>query len=215
MRSLADELGVVPMALYKHVRDKEDLVNAMVDAVIAEFGRPDPTAMPAQDAEALRSAMHRALLAARAAVLRHPWARRAIETRTTRTVSVLDHMESVTQLFLRRGFSPDLAHHAMHTLGNRIWGFSPELFSEPVGSGSPSPQPTGTSTPAQRDRRQVSPTPDPADYPAILAIAADAARRRPGATSCDEDFEFGFALDVMLDGLEQAHASRWSSGPVG
>jgi AcrR family transcriptional regulator len=31
MRRLADRLGVVPMALYKHVSDKEDLLDGMVD----------------------------------------------------------------------------------------------------------------------------------------------------------------------------------------
>ena len=34
---VASELGVTPMALYRHVRDKNDLYNAMLDAVIADF----------------------------------------------------------------------------------------------------------------------------------------------------------------------------------
>jgi len=37
MRSLAQALDVVPMALYKHVADKEDLLNGMVDVVISEY----------------------------------------------------------------------------------------------------------------------------------------------------------------------------------
>ena len=35
VRRLASDLGVTPMALYRHVRDKNDLHNAMLDAVIA------------------------------------------------------------------------------------------------------------------------------------------------------------------------------------
>jgi AcrR family transcriptional regulator len=34
LRRLAQELGVTPMALYRHVRDKQDLINAMTDAVL-------------------------------------------------------------------------------------------------------------------------------------------------------------------------------------
>src|SRR3954463_15039326 len=42
MRALAQDLGVVPMALYKHVRDKDELLDGMVDVLIDEFESPDP-----------------------------------------------------------------------------------------------------------------------------------------------------------------------------
>lgn len=34
LRRLASELGVTPMALYRHVRDKQDLINAMTEVVL-------------------------------------------------------------------------------------------------------------------------------------------------------------------------------------
>ena len=37
LRRLAAELGVTPMALYRHVRDKQDLINAMTEVVLAEL----------------------------------------------------------------------------------------------------------------------------------------------------------------------------------
>ena len=37
LRRLATDLGVTPMALYRHVKDKQDLVNAMYEAVVEEF----------------------------------------------------------------------------------------------------------------------------------------------------------------------------------
>jgi AcrR family transcriptional regulator len=40
IRRLAQELGVTPMALYRHVRDKQDLINAMTEAVLEGI---DPT----------------------------------------------------------------------------------------------------------------------------------------------------------------------------
>ena len=210
MRRLAERLGVVPMALYKHVADKEDLLDGMVDAVIGEFALADAAGASdaagagcASDADGgadWRARFTRRVLAARAAVLRHPWARRAIESRTVRTPAVLDHMEALTGHLLAGGLSPDLAHHAMHALGNRIWGFSPELFDESAG-------------PARSDtaRPRTTAAPDPTAYPAILAVAADATARRPGAVGCDEDFEFAFALEVILDGIARLHAAGWSS----
>ena len=43
MRAVADELGVTPTALYRHVADKRALVSLMVDAVVAEHTLPTPT----------------------------------------------------------------------------------------------------------------------------------------------------------------------------
>jgi AcrR family transcriptional regulator len=40
MRKLAEELGVVPMALYKHVASKEELLDGMVDIVVGEIDPP-------------------------------------------------------------------------------------------------------------------------------------------------------------------------------
>ncbi|MBP6996798.1 MAG: TetR/AcrR family transcriptional regulator [Phycicoccus sp.] len=194
MRRVADALGVVPMALYRHVADKEDLLDGLVDSVIGEFAAPAGHAETTGD---WRVPVRAAAFDARQVVARHPWARRAIETRTQRTPAVLAHMERLTQLFLDGGLSPDLTHHAMHVLGNRIWGFSPELFNDPG---------------HQAVRRpSLGPVPDPDDYPGILAIAADARGRRPDAVGCDETFEFGFALDLILDGVHRLHESGWVS----
>jgi AcrR family transcriptional regulator len=192
MRALAGRLGVVPMALYKHVADKEDLLDGMVDHVIDGFAPPAHASSAGEWKDAVRGRV----LAARTAVAAHPWARRAIETRTRRTPTVLRHMDTLTGLLLAGGFTPDLAHHAMHALGNRIWGFSPELFNDP--GSTPAPRPS------------AAPDPDPADYPAIVAVAADATARRPGG-SCDEDFEFAFALDLVLDAVGRLSAAGWTS----
>ena len=45
MRKLAQELGVVPMALYKHVANKDELLDGMVDVIVGEIDprSPGPT----------------------------------------------------------------------------------------------------------------------------------------------------------------------------
>ena len=40
MRRLAQELDVVPMALYKHVANKDELLDGMVDVVVGEIDPP-------------------------------------------------------------------------------------------------------------------------------------------------------------------------------
>ena len=126
MRRLAEALGVVPMALYKHVANKDELLDGMVDAVIGEIAAVVPGA-GWKDAVRLR------VLSARQALLRHPWARQALETRTNRTPAVLKYTDEVIGMFLAGGFSVDLTHHVMHALGSRMWGFTQELFDAAAG----------------------------------------------------------------------------------
>ncbi|KGH46895.1 TetR family transcriptional regulator [Modestobacter caceresii] len=197
MRRLAQELGVVPMALYKHVANKDQLLDGMVDVVLGEIEPADP-ALDWQVGVRAR------VLSARRAVLRHPWARQAIESRTHRTPAVLGYMDSLAGTFRRGGFSADLTHHVMHALGNRIWGFSPELFDEP---------PVAATTPPSAEEQQALAARFAEEYPHILEIAVAAAGGDLSGvgTGCDEQFEFEFALDLLLDGFDRLRVQGWTS----
>jgi AcrR family transcriptional regulator len=189
------------MALYKHVVDKEELLDGMVDVVISEFDPPDP-------ALDWKDGVRRRVLSARRAVLRHPWARQAIESRTRRSPAVLGYMDSVAGTFRAGGFSVDLTHHVMHALGNRIWGFSPELFNEPGDADAAPLAPEAQQAMAAEFARR---------YPHILEIAVAATRGDLSGVGqgCDEDFEFEFALDLLLDGAERLRRRGWSSADRG
>jgi AcrR family transcriptional regulator len=197
MRNLASQLGVVPMALYKHVVNKEDLLDGMVDAVIAGY---DP---PAADGDWKRAVRSR-ILSARDTLLAHPWARQVIESRTRRTPTVLAHMDTLAGTFIAGGFSVDLTHHAMHALGHRIFGFSPEAFDDPTAA---------PPLPADPDEQEAMLRRMAETYPNIVAIALDATDGDPSAIGqgCDEQFEFEFTLDLLLDAFERLHESGWSS----
>lgn len=197
MRRLAQELGVVPMALYKHVANKDELVDGMVDVVLTGIEPVDPT-------PDWRPAVRRRVLSARQVVLRHPWARKAIESRTRRTPVVLGYMDSLAGAFRAGGFSADLTHHVMHALGNRIWGFSPELFEEPQDPDAPPPTPEEQEAMAAEFAER---------FPHILEIATVATQGDLSAVGggCDEQFEFEFALDVLLDGFERLREQGWTS----
>ena len=72
-------------------------------------------------------------------MLRHPWARRVLEERGTAGVAVIGYIESVLAILRDGGFSLDLAHHALHVLGSRIFGFNQDLFDD-SGRTEPSPE---------------------------------------------------------------------------
>ena len=69
MRKLAQELGVVPMALYKHVANKDQLLDGMVDVIVGEI-------QPPVSGSDWKSDVRQRILSARRALLRHPWASR-------------------------------------------------------------------------------------------------------------------------------------------
>ena len=156
MRRLAQELGVVPMALYKHVANKEELLDGMVDALVSEI---DP---PVRDA-GWKDAVRLRVLSARRALLRHPWARQVLESRTNKTPAVLGYMDSFIGMFLAGGFSVDLTHHVMHALGSRMWGFTQELFDDSAGgdaAGAGRPAAGGAGGHVPGDGRAVSEHPE-------------------------------------------------------
>jgi AcrR family transcriptional regulator len=192
MRTLARRLDVVPMALYKHVANKEQLLDGMVDVVVGEI---DPPAAGGDWKHAIRER----ILSARQVLLRHPWASRVIESRTNPTPAVLDYMNSLIGMFRGAGFSAELTHQVMHTLGSRMWGFTQELF--------PAPPPADPATRAALAHQLA------ARYPHIVEIATAAVHTEAGIVGpgCDDQFEFEFALDLLLDGFERFHRSGWTA----
>ena len=183
MRRLARVLGVVPMALYKHVANKDELLDGMVDLVVGEI---DPPA----GGTAWKPAVRQRVLSARRALLRHPWASRVLESRTNPTPAVLAYMDSMMGLFRAGGFSVDLTHHAIHAMGSRLFGFTQELFDD-TGDASAPPDPDAL--------RALATFPHIIEL--VQAITHDQASVvGPG---CDDQFEFEFALDLLLDGLER------------
>ena len=75
MQRIARAIGAEPMSLYRHVRNKEDLLDGLVDLVFAEIELPSP-------ADPWKVAMRRRAVSVRDALGRHPWAIGLMESRT-------------------------------------------------------------------------------------------------------------------------------------
>jgi AcrR family transcriptional regulator len=184
MRKIAQELGVVPMALYKHVANKDELLDGMIDVVVGEI---DP---PHEDVD-WKTAVRERILSARRALLRHLWASRVMESRTDPTPVVLAYMDSMIGMFRTGGFSMDLTHHAMHVMGSRMMGFSQELFND------------NTDADPDADMERYAAMAEA--YPSIFELATMVSHDDTSVVGagCDDQFEFEFALDLVLDGLER------------
>jgi AcrR family transcriptional regulator len=184
MRKLAEKLGVVPMALYKHVANKEELLDGMIDIVVSEI---DP---PVSDVD-WKSALRQRILSARRSLKRHPWASAAIESRTNPSPLMMAYLDSMIGMFLAGGFSIDLTHHAMHALGSRLIGFTPSVFDDSAGLDP------------QALEMLVSQLKGVYPNVAELAHAVYHDQASVVGQGCDDQFEFEFALDLILDGLDR------------
>ena len=191
MRRLADALGVTPMALYKHVTSREELIDGMVDTVIAEIApMEDRSADPAGWTGRLRAQV----LAARDVLARRAWATEAIETRQASSPIVLAYMDTLMGIMRSGGLSMDLVHHAMHALSSRMWGLTRDVFPTPA-------------LPEEPTERQAVVDQVAIDYPNIAEMVNTVSASGSG---CDADVEFEFALDMLLDGIDRLHRAGWT-----
>ena len=183
MRALAQQLGVEAMSLYNHVANKDEILDGMVDTVMEEIN--DATSSISGE---WKSAMRRRILAARQVLLRHPWATGALVSRTSDSVPLTKYYESLIGLFHAGGFSYDLTHHALHALGSRALGFTQEPFDD----SQEIPDPAALA-------QQMA-----AEYPNTAALLESVTHDADTTLGwCDDQFEFEFALDILLDGLER------------
>jgi AcrR family transcriptional regulator len=187
MRKLGQELGVEAMALYRHVQNKDDLLDGIVEVIVGEIESPEPSAN-------WKAALRGQAMAARRVMLRHPWARRVLEERPKGGPVFLAYVESVLATLRDGGFSIDMAHHTLHVLGSRIFGFNQDLFED----SGPEPSPEDAAIVAGMMA---------ARYPRVTELAMSVSH--DGVLGrCDDDVEFAFGLDLILDGLERLRSGR-------
>jgi AcrR family transcriptional regulator len=116
MRKLGQALGYEAMSLYNHVANKDDLLNGILDLVLAEMEPPDPKGgLPAIRASAL---------SAHEALKRHPWAATMLMSPSGIRPARLRYMEGLLGCLRGTGFSAETTYHAYHVLDAHIIGFS-------------------------------------------------------------------------------------------
>lgn len=179
MRRLAKALGVEAMSLYNHVESKDDLLDGMVDVVVAEFESPTGSG-------SWRPIIRRCAIAAHGALLRHPWVAALSESRMQSGPGRLGYYEAIFGVLRRDGFSVRGAYHANLTLDSYLYGFALQEVNWP----------TPAAEVPDLVERFMATTPAQA-YPHLVEVATLAAQ----GLDLQHDFEVG--LDLVLDGLER------------
>ena len=186
MRQLAVMLEVAPMALYRHVANKDDLIDAMVDVVFSEIG------VPAGGGD-WKSAMRRRAIGVRDALVRHRWAIGLMESRRRPGPANLRHHDAVIGRLRAAGFSVEMAAHAYSVLDSYIYGFALTKMNLPFDT---------SEEVAEVAETMLQPFPVN-EYPNLVEFITDHALK-PGY---DFGNEFEYGLELILDGLDVARGS--------
>jgi TetR/AcrR family transcriptional regulator, tetracycline repressor protein len=196
IRRLAAELGVTPMALYWHFRNKDELMTGLADAVWAEFdSNVDPDAdWPDQ---------LRFLLASLVQVLRrHPAASQLLTSSEKRTSdAAMVASETALEVLHRGGFD---AEYSATIVRNALFTGVTLVMSEPGFEPGLTESERAEQMRQARVRLALLP---PDRFPCTVAAAGP-------MTSCDNpDFHYEVGIEIFIAGVEAlsrrvSHAAR-------
>jgi AcrR family transcriptional regulator len=183
MRRLGQDLGVEAMSLYNHVRNKDDVLDGMVDLVLGDIEVPSA-------GTPWKAAMRRRSISAHEVLLAHPWAAMLIMSRFNIGLGMTRYLDATLGRLREGGFTITGALDAWHTLDSHLYGFTLQQLNLPFGADE-APQISAGVLPGI-----------PADeYPHVAEVITHVMRH-----GRIEDFELG--LDLILDGLERARDKR-------
>lgn len=185
MRRLGVALDREAMTIYHYIPSKDALLAALVDEIFLRI-LAETTPIVRDD---WMSTVRERCLAARALMLRHPWAPGLVAAQNETPTSAWPIYELFVGTLADAGFDADLAHRAVHAIGSMVFGFSSELF-EPEASAEPD---------ADAMRAMAEQMPNLAKMAAVVVHEVDGA-----LSMCDTRTEFIFTLGLVTDGLERA-----------
>jgi AcrR family transcriptional regulator len=179
MRRVGESLGVEAMSLYRHVGGKDDLLDGMVDAAIAQF--------PARDESVeWRESLRALVRGAHAVLLKHPWVAALATSRPAVGPARLRFVDAVLGALLAGGCSPQLAHDAMHAIEVHVFAFTLQELRL---------QGDASAHGYQLDMVRG----DGSLYPHLAVTLASATH--------DHVAEFEFVLELLILGIERAIAA--------
>ena len=181
MRKLGQSLGFEAMSLYNHVSNKDDLLDGMLDRVLAD--------MEAPRAEEGLPGIRKAAISAHESLQRHPWAAGVLMTPARVRPLRLAFMDGLLAALRGAGFSPETTYHAYHVIDAHIIGFS--LWQSTHDFSLPAE--ISDDIRGFLDRMLPQET-----YPDLHAHGMQ--HLDPGALEDTSAFEYG--LDLLLAGLE-------------
>ena len=182
MRGLAGRLGVVPGALYRHVRGKEQLYDLIIDAVLGEVDcRADPALPWASQVAALARRL-------RTVLEKHPGVAALLKTRDPLTPTSLALAEAFLAPLLAAGLAGREAARAFRLIYDYTLGFA---LADPTSPAEQRLRDTATREQLDAFLRSL-----PASrFPALAAHGTH-------AWAGDRDERFASGLDTLMRGIQ-------------
>ncbi|MEV4255197.1 TetR/AcrR family transcriptional regulator [Spirillospora sp. NPDC049652] len=181
-QAIGEELGAHPTAIYRHFRDRDELMLALLDALQAEAldGMPEPSDDWAADLRELARRTHRVFL-------RHPQVAQFSGARTARRENEFRKVDRVIGCMLRAGFAEADAARYYRVFSDFVLAFA----AQDAALAALEPEALSGDLNAWQIDYRILP---PDRYPNISAVSAVF----PGLQD-PEIFET--ALDLMIDSL--------------
>lgn len=182
IRSVAQRLDVKPMAIYHHIRNKDEILDGLLDLVFAEIDLPDLD-------QPWRAEINRTAGSARRVLRTHPWAIALLQGSTSPGPATLRHHDAVIGVLRGAGFSVRDTAHALALLDSYVYGFALSETALPING----PQTVAETATAMIERNPLD------GYPHLLEFTTGHVLRP------DYDFagEFDVGLAVLMDGLDR------------
>ena len=127
MANVGARLGVEAMSLYRHIGNKDEMLDGLVDRVYGEIEVP-------ADATDWREALRRQAVSAHAVLRRHPWAIAVMESRAQPGPANLGHHDAMVGILFRAGFDGPSAVRVYNLLDSYIYGFALQEATLPFSS---------------------------------------------------------------------------------
>lgn len=185
MRKLGELLGVEAMSLYKHVANKDEILDGLVDRVAGEIELPSAEGK-------WKDAMRRRAISAHQVLLRHPWATMLIVSRASVGPCMLRYVDATLGCLRRAGFSFAAADHAWNAIDSYVYGFTLQRLNFPF-------QPEEYAAAAASYLPHIPEE----QFPYMYGLSKQVA---DGQHDGVNELEFG--LDLLLDGLERSLRKR-------
>jgi AcrR family transcriptional regulator len=183
MRKLGQALGFEAMSLYNHVANKDDVIDGILDLVLAQGELPSPSGNWDRAVRASAVSVH-------AALRRHPWASAVVMAPGRLRPARLRYMDSLLGRIREAGFSAETTYHAYHVLDGHIFGFSLWETSH-----------TYTAEDVSKFEAKFAQTITADAFPYLHEHAQQHFDEGPH----HEVRAFEFGLDLIVDGLKKIH----------
>ncbi|MHC4375747.1 MAG: TetR/AcrR family transcriptional regulator [Planctomycetota bacterium] len=175
MRRLGQSLGVEAMSLYRHVANKDAILDALVETVFGEIP-------PSTTDEPWRTALDRRAHFTLKSLRRHPWAIALLNSRWSDSAAALGKREELAASLRRRGFSPGLAARSCALIDSYVYGYALQCLELPASA-----------------RRARAESPAPEALRDLQGLRGDDDLRSEEGLAGN----FDWGLELLLEGLER------------